>query len=181
MAMTVSHLQEYGEKWCLLNVALTSKDFLDVALDELWEDMDSLLPILELLPALHIEDIGEPYVCANVHAFSISPSNYVVFSSLPGMFQRKIGIDCNITLEESSEYVSTRIRIVSRFILQFIFELLNFSHLLSFLSFVTSYFISPRASARISSFSCRLSLLRLNSTISEVSKILLLVHFWLPF
>ena len=42
MAMTVSHLQEYGEKWCLLNVALTIKDFLDVALDELWEDMDSL-------------------------------------------------------------------------------------------------------------------------------------------
>ena len=179
MAMTVSHLQEYGEKWCLLNLALTSKDFLDVALDELWEDMHSFLPLLELLPALQVKD--DEYVCANVHAFSISPSSYVVFSSLPGMFQRKIGIDCNITLEESSEYVSTRIRIVSRFILQLIFELLNFSHLLSFLSFVTSYFISPRASARISSFSCRLSLLRLNSTISEVSKILLLVHFWLPF
>ena len=73
MAMTVSHLllQDNGEKWCLLNVVLTSKDFLNVALDELWEDMDSLLPILELLPALHIEDIGEPYVCANVHVFLI--------------------------------------------------------------------------------------------------------------
>ena len=35
-------------------------DFLDVALDELWRDMDYLLPILELLPALHIEDKGEP-------------------------------------------------------------------------------------------------------------------------
>ena len=67
MAMTVSHLQEYGEKWCLLNVALTSKDFLDVALDELWEDMDSFLPLLELLPALQVKD--DEYVCANVHAF----------------------------------------------------------------------------------------------------------------
>ena len=69
MAMTVSHLQEYDEKWCLLNVALTSKDFLDVALDELWEDIHSFMPLLELLPALQVKD--DEYVCANVHAFSI--------------------------------------------------------------------------------------------------------------
>ena len=69
MAMTVSYLQEYGEKWCLLNVALTSKDFLDVALDELWEDMHSFLPLLELLPALRVED--DVCVCANVHVISI--------------------------------------------------------------------------------------------------------------
>ena len=69
MAMTVSHLQEYDEKWCLLNVALTSKDFLDVALDALWEDMHSFLPLLELLPALQVKD--NVCVCANVHVFSI--------------------------------------------------------------------------------------------------------------
>ena len=74
MAMTISHLQanlKYGEKWCLLNVALTCRDFLDVALDALWEDMDSFLPLLKLLPALKFEkkDYRSEYVCANVHVF----------------------------------------------------------------------------------------------------------------
>ena len=69
MAMAVSHLQEYDEKWCLLNLALTSKDFLDVALDALWEDMDSFLPQLELLPSLQVKD--DVCVCANVHVISI--------------------------------------------------------------------------------------------------------------
>ena len=62
--MTVSHLQdslEYEEMGSLLNVALTCKDFLDVALDALWEYMDSFLPLLKLLPALKVEN--EEYVC----------------------------------------------------------------------------------------------------------------------
>ena len=71
MAMTLSHLQanvEYNKRWeCLLNAALTCKDFLDVALDALWEKMDSIVPLLKLLPALHFEK-GK-YVCANVHVF----------------------------------------------------------------------------------------------------------------
>ena len=45
------------------------------------------------------------------------------------MLLRKIGIDCNITLEESSLYVSTRMPLISTFTLRLIFELLNFSHL----------------------------------------------------
>ena len=61
MAMTVSHLQEYDEKGFLFNMALTSKYFLDVALDALWEDMHFFLPLLELLPALQLND---EYVCA---------------------------------------------------------------------------------------------------------------------
>ena len=179
MAMTVSHLQEYDEKWCLLNVALTSKDFLDVALDELWEDIHSFMPLLELLPALQVKD--DEYVCANVHAFSIWPSSYVVFSSLVGMFLRKIGIDCSITLEESSLYVSTRMPMVSRFILRLIFKLLDCSHLvLSSHLFVTLNSISARAPVT-SSFSYHHSLIHFNSTISVASKILLLDHFWLPF
>ena len=48
---------------CLLNVALTCKAFLEVALDALWEELDSLLPLLKLLPALQVED--NTYVCAN--------------------------------------------------------------------------------------------------------------------
>ena len=70
LAMTFSHLQfENDEKYyeCLLNAALTCKDFLDVALNKLWEEMDSLLPVLKLLPALQCEN--ECYVCANVLVF----------------------------------------------------------------------------------------------------------------
>ena len=70
-AMTFSHLQlevNYDKKcrW-LLNAALSCKDFLDVALDGLWEELDSLVPLLELLPTLRIE--ADAYVCANVHVF----------------------------------------------------------------------------------------------------------------
>jgi hypothetical protein len=42
---------------------LTCKDFLDEALDALWEALDSLVPLLKLLPALQVED--DVYVCAN--------------------------------------------------------------------------------------------------------------------
>ena len=66
-AMTFSHLQVDKKHQCLLNAALTCKDFLDVALDALWEEMDSLVPLLKLLPGLQVED--DAYVCANVHAF----------------------------------------------------------------------------------------------------------------
>ena len=71
MAMTFSHLHVKNDKKSrryILNAALTCKDFLDVALDALWERLDSLLPLLNLLPALQIEDGA--YVCLNnVHVF----------------------------------------------------------------------------------------------------------------
>jgi hypothetical protein len=68
-ALTFSHLQVKNDKEfrCLLNAALTCKDFLDVALDALWEELNSLVPLLKLLPALQVED--HAYVCANVHVF----------------------------------------------------------------------------------------------------------------
>ena len=65
-AMTFSHLQ-FEKRWCLLNAALACKDFLEVALDALWEKMDSLVPLLKLLPALQVKD--EAYVCVNAHFF----------------------------------------------------------------------------------------------------------------
>ena len=52
---------------CLLNAALTCKEFLDVALDTLWEELDSFVPLLKVLPALQVE--GNAYVCANAHVF----------------------------------------------------------------------------------------------------------------
>ena len=101
MAMAFSHLQvESDEKyWCLLNAALTCKDFSDVALDALWEELDSLVPLLKLLSPLHVEDGA--YVCANVHVF-LYDLIFFVFRSLMGMSLRQIGIDCNITLEKSN-------------------------------------------------------------------------------
>ena len=70
-AMTFSHLRDINNenenRQCLLNAALTCKDFLEVALDELWREMDSFVPILKLLPGLQFEN--ETYVCANVHVF----------------------------------------------------------------------------------------------------------------
>ena len=65
MTMTFTYLQ--GNK-CLLNAALTCKDFLDVALDKIWEKLDSLVPVLKLLPALQFEN-DEYYVCADVLVF----------------------------------------------------------------------------------------------------------------
>jgi hypothetical protein len=80
MAMTFSHLKITSleslepEDYCysfneqlrdFLNAALTCRDFLDVGLDALWEELDSLMPLLQLLPALEIED--DTYVRANVH------------------------------------------------------------------------------------------------------------------
>ena len=66
MAMTFSHLKIHSNR-CLLNLALTCKDFLDIALDALWEVLYSFMPLLKLLPTLQFEN--ESYVCANVHAF----------------------------------------------------------------------------------------------------------------
>ena len=67
VAITFFYLQveNYDKYQCLLNAALTCKDFLDVALNELWEELDSLVPLLELLPTLRVED--NAYVCANVY------------------------------------------------------------------------------------------------------------------
>ena len=64
MAMTFSHLQARNveKRQDLLNAALTCKDFLDEALNALWEELDSLVPLLKMLPALQVED--EVYVCA---------------------------------------------------------------------------------------------------------------------
>ena len=71
MTMTFSYLQveilDKTNRQCLLYAALTCKDFLDIALDELWKMMDSFLPVLKLLPALQFED--DSFVCANVHDF----------------------------------------------------------------------------------------------------------------
>ena len=49
----------------LLNAALASKDFLEVALDALWEELESLVPLLKLLPALQLDPKGyvRVYVC----------------------------------------------------------------------------------------------------------------------
>ena len=72
-AMTFSHLQveriDNEMRQCLLNAALTCKDFLEVALDELWREMHSFVPILKLLPGLQFEN--DAYVCStsNVHVF----------------------------------------------------------------------------------------------------------------
>lgn len=70
-AMTFSYLQvkndTKNEYHYLLNVALTCKDFLEVALDALWEEMKSLVPLLQVLPALQLEDGAAAYVCANVY------------------------------------------------------------------------------------------------------------------
>ena len=73
MAMTFSHLQAKNvneKRRDLLNAALTSKDFLDDALDALWEEMDSLVPLLKLLSALQFED--GVYVCVNHPCLSSS-------------------------------------------------------------------------------------------------------------
>ena len=61
MTMTFTYLQ--GNE-CLLNAALT----LDVALDKIWEKLDSLVPVLKLLPSLQFEN-DEYYVCADVLVF----------------------------------------------------------------------------------------------------------------
>ena len=44
-------------------------DFLDVALDTLWEELDFLVPLLKLLPILQVED--DSYVCTtwNIYVF----------------------------------------------------------------------------------------------------------------
>ena len=71
MAITFSHLQENDDiesKRCALNTALVCKDFLDVALDVLWEKLYSLVPLLKLLPGFQFEN-DACYVCANVHIF----------------------------------------------------------------------------------------------------------------
>ena len=67
ITMTLSHLDFWIDMTSLLNAALTCKDFLDGALDALWEMMPSFLPLLKLLPALKVEHAA--YVCANVHVF----------------------------------------------------------------------------------------------------------------
>ena len=73
MALTFSYLPkppyncDDDSECCLLSAALTCKDFLDVALDALWETMHSWEPLLKLLAALEVEN--DTYVRANVHVF----------------------------------------------------------------------------------------------------------------
>ena len=69
MAMTFSYLQVENNKESrsLLNAALTCKDILEVALDALWENLYSLVPLLKILPSLQV--VGDVYVCANFHVF----------------------------------------------------------------------------------------------------------------
>ena len=99
------------------------------------------------------------------------------------MCLRQIGIDCNITLEKSRFLMPCTIRMIPRFILRLIFKSLNFSHghLLSYHPFVTSATICVIDPSPLSSFFYRHSLTCSKSAILEVSKILLLDHFWLPF
>jgi hypothetical protein len=65
-AMTFSYLQVKNDaemkRRFLFNAALVCKDFLEVALDALWEELGSLVPLLKLLPALQLEN--KEYVCA---------------------------------------------------------------------------------------------------------------------
>lgn len=66
-AMTFSYFQVKDAKTKrrdLFNAALTCKDFLEVALDALWEELGSLVPLLKLLPALQLEN--KEYVCAKM-------------------------------------------------------------------------------------------------------------------
>ena len=56
LAETFSHLKNDESYRCLANAALTCKDFLDVALDALWEELNTLVPLLKVLPALRVED-----------------------------------------------------------------------------------------------------------------------------
>ena len=69
LAETFSHLKNDKSYRCLSNAALTCKDFLDVALDALWEELGSMTPLLNLLPALQVEGDSDERVCANVHVF----------------------------------------------------------------------------------------------------------------
>ena len=103
---------------------------------------------------------------------------HIVFRSLLGMCLRQIGIDCCITLEKSS-FSAPSMPKISRFILRLIFELPNFSHLLSFRLFVTSTTICAMGPSPISSFSYHHSFIRLHSTTSKALKILLLRRFCL--
>ena len=64
-AMTFSYIKDKNYRRWLFYVALTCKDFLDVALDALWEELNSLLPLLQLLPSLQFEN--KAYVCLHVH------------------------------------------------------------------------------------------------------------------
>ena len=96
------------------------------------------------------------------------------------MYLSQIGIDCNITLEGSRLSTSCIMTMIPRSILQHMFELLNFSHLLSFHLFVASTALCISQSP-IFPYSNHRSLIRFHSTILEASKILLLDHFWLPF
>ena len=69
-AMTFSYFQVKDAKTKrrdLFNAALTCKDFLEVALDALWEELGSLVPLLKLLPALQLEN--KEYVCAKMSRF----------------------------------------------------------------------------------------------------------------
>ena len=69
LAITFSHLHEDDDKKrCALHMALICKNFLDVSLDALWEELYSLVPLLKLLPGLQFEG-NAYYVCAIVHVF----------------------------------------------------------------------------------------------------------------
>lgn len=75
LEQTFSHLQAKNIKeyrLCLFYAALTCKSFLHAALDALWKELDSLMPLLKLLPVPRIKDAA--HVCTSVlHVFSIQP------------------------------------------------------------------------------------------------------------
>ena len=121
-------------------------------------------------------------MCKNVQVFLYDLILFI--RSLLGMFLGQIGVDWSITLEKSSLSIFAILPVVTmtRFILWPTFELLNFSHLLSFHRFVTFATICAIRPPPISSFSYRRFFIRLNCSISPQStKMILLGHFWLPF
>lgn len=180
----LSHLPFENDKkyrLCLFNAALTCKDFLDAALDALWEKLDSLVPLLKLLPALRVEN--QAYVCPNaLHFFLCNMTLILSFRSSVGLCLRRIGIDWNIIREESRFSKSCHpIPNVLRSFLPPIFVSLSFSHLFSshpFVTFAARWRPGPHLT---SSFSSRHPLNHLNLPISRAPKIILFDHFWMLF
>ncbi|KAF8801987.1 hypothetical protein BYT27DRAFT_7244930 [Phlegmacium glaucopus] len=104
---TFSHLRVGADnlkehRLSLFNAALTSKYFLDAALDALWENLDSLVPLLRVLPALRLEnnayvlsgDVSRAdwnrleYYARKVKVFQTMPSDTIGREVVPSTYIR---------------------------------------------------------------------------------------------
>lgn len=87
-ALLVKYDADAGERKHLFQAALTAKNFYDPAMNILWRSLDSLLPVLKLIPGFQelidptVED-SEYYVCQN-------EPNFGHFSELPRRQQRRL-------------------------------------------------------------------------------------------